>query len=98
MRIAAIAMTAALACSAALPAGAAVPGPARDNGILRVEDGCMPGWHVVPGHRLSYGEWVPTRCAPNDRGGNWTSPYPANPEPPGYVYLDPEPAPYWRPY
>jgi hypothetical protein len=77
-----------------LPAGAAVPGAVSDTNIVRVQDGCMPGWHVVPGHRLNYtGEWVPARCAPNNRGGDWYSPYPAYPEPPRYVY--PVPRPWW---
>jgi hypothetical protein len=73
-------------------------------GIVLVEGGCAGGWHPVPGHWAG-DQWMPTRCAPNDRGGDWSSPYPSYPAYPAYraypVY--PYPAePYWdwgwRPY
>ena len=70
----------------------------------RAADGCGPGWHPVPGHWVA-GEWEPTRCAPSDRGGDWSAPYPAYPRyetyevyPAPYAVYPADPYWYWRPY
>jgi hypothetical protein len=97
MRTAIIAVTAALGFGAAsLSAGAAplAPQPATvSGGIILVAGGCGGGWHPVPGHWVG-GEWMPTRCAPNDRGGDWSAPYPAYPAYPAYPSYEAYPVPY----
>jgi hypothetical protein len=111
MRTAIIAFTAAIGLGAAsFAAGAAPltphPAMAAHDGLVLVEGGCGGGWHPVPGHWVG-GEWMPTRCAPSDRGGDWSSPYPAYP---AYPMYEAHPVPYaaypypaepywdWRPY
>jgi hypothetical protein len=83
MRTAILALTAAVGLGvASVSAGAAPLAPhsaaAANGGIILVEGGCGGGWHPVPGHWVG-GQWEPTRCAPNDRGGDWSAPYPAYP-------------------
>lgn len=98
MRAAIIALTAVVGFGAApFSAGAAplAPSPAMraNSGVVLVEGGCGGGWHPVPGHWVA-GEWMPTRCAPNNRGGDWSSPYPSYPAYPMYPSYEAYPAPY----
>ena len=93
--IATVGLMAAPVVAGAAPLTFAAPTAASTN-IIRVEGGCGFGWHPVPGHSNDYtGQWVPLRCAPNDRGGDWYRPYPAEPI---YQYYPPQPYPpayYW---
>ena len=98
MRTAIIALTAAVGLgAAAISASAAplAPHPATggNGGIIPIADGCGGGWHPVPGHWVA-GQWEPTRCAPNDRGGDWSAPYPAYPAYPAYPRYEAYPVPY----
>lgn len=92
----------------ALAAAAGFGMAAYSTGPALAEGGCTAGWHPVPGHWAG-GDWMPTRCAPNNAGGDWSSPYPAYqyqayPAYPTYAvpyeaYAYPaEPYWGWRPY
>jgi hypothetical protein len=94
MRMAIIAFAAAFGLGAAAFSASAAPlaphpATAEKHGLVLVEGGCGGGWHPVPGHWVA-GEWEPTRCAPNDRGGDWSAPYPAYPR---YQMYEVYPAP-----
>ena len=98
MRTAIIALTAAAGLGAAAFSASAAPlaplaSAGADRGVILVAGGCGAGWHPVPGHWVA-GEWMPTRCAPSDRGGDWSSPYPAYPAYPAYPRYETYPVPY----
>lgn len=98
MRTGIIALTMAIGLGAAAISASAAPlapypATAGNGGVILVADGCGGGWHPVPGHWVA-GQWEPTRCAPNDRGGDWSSPYPAYPGYPAYPRYEAYPVPY----
>jgi hypothetical protein len=98
MRTAIVALMAAVGLGAVSFSAGAAPltsplAAAHDPSLILVEGGCGAGWHPVPGHWVG-GEWMPTRCAPNDRGGDWSSPYPSYPAYPMYPSYEAYPAPY----